>query len=91
MLFHVRVLYLLERLRVFLNTVWLCQHSHAVIHAYIYVCTCTVTQLTGDVCYVVLFMSELQKKPVDGFSAGLVDDDDIYKWEVLIMGPPDTY
>ena len=36
-------------------------------------------------------MLELQKKPVDGFSAGLVDDDDIYKWEVLIMGPPDTY
>ena len=56
--------------------------------------TCTVIQLTGDVtsiCYVVLLMSELQKKPVDGFSAGLVDDDDIYKWEVLIMGPPDTY
>ena len=34
---------------------------------------------------------ELQKKPVDGFSAGLIDDDDFYKWEVLIMGPPDTY
>ena len=39
----------------------------------------------------VFFLLELQKKPVDGFSAGLVDDDDIYKWEVLIMGPPDTY
>ena len=42
-------------------------------------------------CQVFFFMLELQKKPVDGFSAGLVDDDDIYKWEVLIMGPPDTY
>jgi len=35
--------------------------------------------------------AELQKNPVEGFSAGLVDDDDIYKWEVLIIGPPDTY
>ena len=42
-------------------------------------------------CYASYMYIELQKKPVDGFSAGLVDDDDIYKWEVLIMGPPDTY
>ncbi|MRA94286.1 hypothetical protein GH868_30680, partial [Bacillus thuringiensis] len=26
-----------------------------------------------------------------GFSAGLIDDEDIYRWEVLIIGPPDTY
>ncbi|KAH7956947.1 hypothetical protein HPB52_013879 [Rhipicephalus sanguineus] len=37
----------------------------------------------------VLFV-ELKKNPVEGFSAGLVDDNDIYKWEVLIIGPPDT-
>ena len=45
--------------------------------------------------YVNIFVNahvlELQKKPVEGFSAGLIDDDDLYKWEVLIMGPPDTY
>ena len=35
--------------------------------------------------------AELQKNPVEGFSAGLVDDDDIYKWEMLIIGPPDTF
>lgn len=35
--------------------------------------------------------AELQKNPVEGFSAGLVDDEDIYKWEVLIIGPPDTF
>ncbi|KAL5477864.1 hypothetical protein EMCRGX_G024715 [Ephydatia muelleri] len=34
---------------------------------------------------------ELQKRPVEGFSAGLVDDNDMYKWEVLIIGPPDTH
>lgn len=33
---------------------------------------------------------ELNKNPVIGFSAGLINDDDIYKWEVLIMGPPET-
>lgn len=35
-------------------------------------------------------LSELNKNPVEGFSAGLVDDDDIYKWGVLIYGPQDT-
>ncbi|XP_070572003.1 ubiquitin-conjugating enzyme E2 G1-like [Ptychodera flava] len=36
-------------------------------------------------------LRELGKKPVEGFSAGLIDDDDLYKWEVLVMGPPDTF
>lgn len=36
------------------------------------------------------FCLELHKNPVEGFSAGLIDDNDIYKWEVLIIGPPDT-
>ncbi|CAG0894258.1 unnamed protein product [Darwinula stevensoni] len=35
-------------------------------------------------------LADLKKNPVEGFSAGLIDDDDIYKWEVLIIGPPDT-
>jgi len=35
-------------------------------------------------------LAELNKCPVEGFSAGLIDDIDIYKWEVLIIGPPDT-
>ncbi|KAI9229492.1 MAG: ubiquitin conjugating enzyme [Piptocephalis tieghemiana] len=35
-------------------------------------------------------LKELSRHPVDGFSAGLVDDSDIYQWEILIMGPPDT-
>ena len=33
---------------------------------------------------------ELSKNPVEGFSAGLIDDNDIFRWEVLIIGPPDT-
>lgn len=35
-------------------------------------------------------LPELNKNPVEGFSAGLIDDNDIYRWEVLIIGPPDT-
>ncbi len=38
-----------------------------------------------------VILSELSKKPVEGFSAGLVDDEDLYKWEILIIGPQDTY
>ncbi|KFO20360.1 Ubiquitin-conjugating enzyme E2 G1 [Fukomys damarensis] len=33
---------------------------------------------------------KLNKNPVEGFSAGLIDDNDLYRWEVLIIGPPDT-
>jgi len=33
---------------------------------------------------------ELHKSPVEGFSAGLVDDNDLSEWEILIMGPTDT-
>ncbi|XP_052055059.1 uncharacterized protein LOC127696398 isoform X5 [Apodemus sylvaticus] len=35
-------------------------------------------------------LAELNKNPVGGFSAGLIDDNDLYHWEVLIIGPPDT-
>lgn len=36
------------------------------------------------------FLIELTKNPVEGFSAGLVDEDDIYRWDIMILGPPDT-
>jgi len=35
-------------------------------------------------------LAELNKSPVEGFSAGLIDDHDIFRWEVLIIGPSDT-
>ena len=34
--------------------------------------------------------AELTKHPVDGFSAGLVDDSNLFEWQITIMGPPDT-
>ncbi|KAF9784671.1 ubiquitin-conjugating enzyme [Thelephora terrestris] len=35
-------------------------------------------------------LQELTKRPVEGFSAGLVDDSNLYEWEVIIIGPADT-
>eukprot|EP00127_Corallochytrium_limacisporum_P000384 Clim_evm79s11 gene=Clim_evmTU79s11 len=35
-------------------------------------------------------LNELNKGGVEGFSAGLQDDNDIYNWDVMIIGPPDT-
>ncbi|ORZ25234.1 ubiquitin-conjugating enzyme/RWD-like protein [Absidia repens] len=34
-------------------------------------------------------LKDLQKNPVDGFSAGLVDDN-IYQWEIMVIGSPET-
>jgi len=36
-------------------------------------------------------LQELNKKPLEGFSAGLIDDDNLFKWEVMIMGPADSF
>ncbi|KPV71990.1 uncharacterized protein RHOBADRAFT_66976 [Rhodotorula graminis WP1] len=41
-------------------------------------------------------LNQLRKHPVEGFSAGLVDDDNVFEWEITIFGlyhshsPPDT-
>uniref|UniRef100_A0A8C7I685 Ubiquitin-conjugating enzyme E2 G1 n=1 Tax=Oncorhynchus kisutch TaxID=8019 RepID=A0A8C7I685_ONCKI len=50
---------------------------------YFFVCISDVKMFSLD-------FPELNKNPVEGFSAGLIDDNDLYRWEVLIIGPPDT-
>ncbi|CCM02101.1 uncharacterized protein FIBRA_04178 [Fibroporia radiculosa] len=35
-------------------------------------------------------LAELKKRPLEGFSAGLVDDNNFYEWDIMIIGPPDT-
>ena len=30
-------------------------------------------------------LAELNKNPVEGFSAGLIDDEDIFRWEVVMI------
>lgn len=34
--------------------------------------------------------TDLQKNPVEGFSAGLVEDSNVFEWEILVLGPPET-
>ena len=40
--------------------------------------------------FLFLDLKDLTKCPVDGFSAGLVDENNIYEWDIMIIGPPDT-
>lgn len=35
-------------------------------------------------------LKELNKNPVQGFSAGLVNADNPFEWEILVVGTPDT-
>jgi len=35
-------------------------------------------------------LKDLNKAPVEGFSAGLVDETNPFLWEICIIGPPDT-
>ncbi|XP_048139691.1 ubiquitin-conjugating enzyme E2 14-like isoform X2 [Rhodamnia argentea] len=35
-------------------------------------------------------LRDLCRNPVDGFSAGLVDETNVFEWSVSIIGPPDT-
>lgn len=37
-----------------------------------------------------LLCADLSKSPVDYFSAGLVDDSNVFEWDVTIIGPSDT-
>ena len=38
----------------------------------------------------VFVSADLCKNPVDGFSAGLVDESNLFEWSVTVIGPPDT-
>lgn len=37
-----------------------------------------------------LLSTELSKNPPDGVSVGLGEDENIFNWELFIVGPPDT-
>lgn len=38
-----------------------------------------------------LFSPELSRNSPDGVSVGLGEDDNIFEWELMIVGPPDTF
>ena len=35
-------------------------------------------------------LRDINKSPELGFSAGLIDENDIYKWSAIFQGPEDT-
>ncbi|GKT32330.1 ubiquitin-conjugating enzyme E2 G1 [Aduncisulcus paluster] len=35
-------------------------------------------------------LRDFQRDPISGISVGLIDESDIFKWQVVIMGPTDT-
>ena len=37
-----------------------------------------------------LELKKIQEEPVEGFRVQLVNDDNIFEWEVAIFGPPGT-
>lgn len=37
------------------------------------------------------FSTDLNKNGAEGFSAGLIDDENLFKWELMIVGPPETF
>ena len=45
---------------------------------------------TGNALLLKRQLMELRKNPVDGFSAGLKDESNLFEWEILIIGPMDT-
>ncbi|XP_035277600.1 ubiquitin-conjugating enzyme E2 R2-like [Anguilla anguilla] len=54
------------------------QHGHSVTH------------VASSQKALMLEMKSLQEEPVEGFRITLVDEADLYNWEVAIFGPPNT-
>ncbi|KAK0213496.1 ubiquitin-conjugating enzyme [Armillaria fumosa] len=50
----------------------------------------TPTQHASNTLLLRRQLNELTKHPVEGFSAGLVDDDNMFEWEIMVIGPADT-
>ncbi|XP_067840720.1 ubiquitin-conjugating enzyme E2 R2 isoform X2 [Heptranchias perlo] len=47
-------------------------------------------QITSSQKALMLELKSLQEEPVEGFRITLVDESDLYNWEVAIFGPPNT-
>jgi len=50
--------------------------------------------MSGDLAYGKLLLmrqlKELTKNPIDNFSIGLKEDENVYEWQVMLEGPDDT-
>ncbi|KAI8501396.1 ubiquitin-conjugating enzyme E2 R2-like isoform X2 [Branchiostoma floridae x Branchiostoma belcheri] len=46
--------------------------------------------MSGSLRALALELKNLQEEPVEGFRVNLVNDENLYEWQVAIFGPPDT-
>lgn len=44
----------------------------------------------GAVKALQLELKKIQEEPVEGFRVSLINDDNLFEWEVAIFGPPGT-
>lgn len=54
----------------------------------IYIFLILTSFFIAEICFLIL--TELGRNPPEGVSVGLVDDNNIFLWEMVIVGPPDT-
>lgn len=52
--------------------------------------TSTPTPSSSAVRALAMEYKSLQEEPVEGFRVKLINDDNLFEWEVAIFGPPDT-
>uniref|UniRef100_A0A182YM93 UBIQUITIN_CONJUGAT_2 domain-containing protein n=1 Tax=Anopheles stephensi TaxID=30069 RepID=A0A182YM93_ANOST len=50
----------------------------------------TATPSSSAVRALSLEYKSLQEEPVEGFRVKLLNEDNLFEWEVAIFGPPDT-
>lgn len=50
----------------------------------------TTTPSSSAVRALALEYKSLQEEPVEGFRVKLLNDENLFEWEVAIFGPPDT-
>lgn len=50
----------------------------------------TTTPNSSAVRALALEYKSLQEEPVEGFRVKLLNDENLFEWEVAIFGPPDT-
>ena len=65
------------------------------VNFFLFLCVCDEQELEKDaemcsLLFFFFFKQDLTRNPIEGFSAGLVDDSNVLQWQVTIMGPPDT-
>lgn len=81
---------LYERLRSTLRTDHSQQLPISTISKLVIVSALYIIDVAAHQTHVLFVSLELARNPPDGVSVGLGDDENIFCWELMIIGPPDT-